>query len=85
LTKTVTRLEKQVLKLEEEIAQLESRIKNRDTDLANPDTYQDYARWNTLHLEREEWGKELDVLTHKWSDLLTKLQSIKAQFEKIQS
>ena len=62
LTKTVTRLEKQVLKVEEEIAQLESRMKNRDTELADPDTYQDYGRWNTLHLEREEMGKRIRCL-----------------------
>jgi ATP-binding cassette subfamily F protein 3 len=79
LTKTVTRLEKQVLKLEEEIAQLEAHIKNRDTELAAPDIYQDYDRWNTLHLEREEWGKELDVLTHRWESLSSQLESQKAQ------
>ena len=75
LTKTVTRLEKQVLKLEQEIAQVESRIKNRDAELANPATYQDYARWNNLHLEREEWGKELDVLTHQWESLCSQLEA----------
>ena len=79
LTKTVTRLEKQVLKLEEAIAQLESRTKNRDAELADPDTYQDYGRWNTLHLEREEWGKELDVLTHRWESLCSQLESQRAQ------
>ena len=79
LTKTVTRMEKQVQKLEEEIAQLETRIKTRDTELADPDTYQDYARWNTLHLEREEWGKELEVLTHRWEALSSQLESQRAQ------
>ncbi|MDX1410700.1 MAG: ATP-binding cassette domain-containing protein [Nitrospirales bacterium] len=79
LTKTVTRLEKQVLKLEEAIAQLESRIKNRDTELADPDTYQDYGRWNTLHLEREDWGKELEALTHQWESLCSQLESQRAQ------
>lgn len=79
LTKTVTRLEKQLSKVEAEIAQLESRIKNRDTELAAPETYQDYARWNALHLEREEWGKELDVLTHRWETLSGQLESQRAQ------
>jgi ATP-binding cassette subfamily F protein 3 len=79
LTKTVSRVEKQVSKLEEDIAQLESRIKNRDAELANPNTYQDYARWTTLHLEREEWGKELDVLTRRWESLSRQLESHRAQ------
>ena len=79
LTKTVARLEKQVEKLEKEIAQLESQIKNRDVELAAPDTYQDYARWNALHLEREEWSKESERLTHRWEALSSQLESQKAQ------
>ena len=79
LTKTVARLEKQIEKLEKEIAQLESQIKNRDVELAAPDTYQDYARWNTLHLEREEWVKESERLTHRWEALSSQLESQKAQ------
>ena len=79
LTKTVARLEKQIEKLEKEIAQLESQIKNRDVELAAPDTYQDYARWNTLHVEREEWAKESERLTHRWEALNNQLESQKAQ------
>ena len=66
-------------KLEEEIAQLESRIKQRDIELAVPATYQDYARWNTLHLEREQWAKDLDTLTHRWDRLSAELESQKSQ------
>jgi len=69
LSKTIARLEKQVAKMEEDIATLEEQIKVRDVELANPATYQDYARWNGLHQEREQWTRDLDRLTHKWGDL----------------
>ncbi len=79
LTKSIARLEKQVVKLEEEIHDLEQQIKTRDTELADPETYQDYARWNELHQERESWSRNLDRLTHKWGDLQTTLESQKSQ------
>ena len=79
LTKTVARLEKQIAKLENEIAQMESQIKTRDAELAAPETYQDYARWTELHLEREEWAKESERLTHRWEALSSQLESQKAQ------
>ncbi|GJL52908.1 MAG: ABC transporter ATP-binding protein [Nitrospirales bacterium] len=83
LSKTVARLEKQVSKAEEEITRLEERIGQRDKELADPSTYQDYSRWNTLHQERETWGRELEKLTTKWSELSTKLESSKSQFEEL--
>ncbi len=79
LSKSISRLEKQVAKAEQDIADLESRIKDRDAVLANPETYQDYARWNDLHREREQWGRELDRLTHKWGDISAELESQKSQ------
>lgn len=79
LMKRVARLEKQVTKLESEIDRLETQIKTRDAELASPDLYQDYARWNALHLERETWARDLDRLTHQWTSLSTELESSKSQ------
>jgi ATP-binding cassette subfamily F protein 3 len=79
LSKGVARLEKQVANIEQDIAQLESRMKTRDVELADPATYQDYARWNKLHREREQWTHELDRLTHRWGDLSAELESQKSQ------
>ena len=79
LSKTIARLDKQVAKMEEDIATLEEQIKVRDVELANPATYQDYARWNALHQEREQWTRDLDRLTQKWGDLSATLESQKAQ------
>ena len=85
LSKSLARLEKQVAKVEGEIAHWEGRIKERDVDLARPDTYQDYTRWTQLHNEREEWGKELDLLTHRWTTLSTELETLKSQLTALQS
>ncbi len=81
LSKAVARLEKQVSKAEEEIAKLEERISQRDKELADPETYQDYGRWNTLHQERESWGRDLEKLTNRWSELSTQLETSKEQFK----
>ncbi len=79
LTKSIARLEKQVSKLEEEIGIVEEQIKGRDGELADPAIYQDYARWNELHLEREKWSRNLDRLTHKWGDLSAQLEEQKSR------
>jgi ATP-binding cassette subfamily F protein 3 len=79
LSKSIARLDKQVAKAEEDIATLEEQIKARDLELAAPATYQDYARWNILHQEREKWSRDLDRLTHKWGDLSAQLESHKSQ------
>ena len=79
LSKSIARLEKQVANMEKEIGQLEEQIKARDVELADPATYQDYSRWNALHHERDQWGHDLDRLTHKWGDLNADLESQKSQ------
>jgi len=81
LTKAQARLEKQVTRAEEEIAQLESRLRTRDQELADPVLYQDFARWNKLHLEQELWKKDLDGLTARWADLSKELESVKQKLE----
>ncbi|WP_447969214.1 ABC-F family ATP-binding cassette domain-containing protein [Nitrospira sp. M1] len=83
LSKTIARLEKQVRKAEEEITTREERIAQRDKELADPATYQDYSRWNTLHQERDTWGRDLEKLTNRWSDLSTQLETARSQIEKL--
>jgi len=46
---------------------------------ADSTTYQNYSRWNALHQEREQWGRDLDRVTHKWGDLSAELESQKSQ------
>jgi ATP-binding cassette subfamily F protein 3 len=79
LSKSIARLEKHVANMEKEIGQLEEQIKARDVELADPATYQDYSRWNALHHERDQWGHDLDRLTHKWGDLNAELESQKSR------
>jgi ATP-binding cassette subfamily F protein 3 len=79
ISKSIARLEKQVTTVEEDIATLEEQIKTRDAELADPATYQDYSRWNALHHEREQWGRDLDRLTHKWGDLGAQLERQQSQ------
>ena len=79
LSKSVNRLEKQVARSEQEVAALEDRIQQRSVQLADPKLYQDFARWNELHQEQDLWKHALEVLTNKWSDLSSQLESMKQQ------
>ncbi len=83
ITKSINRLEKQVTRAEEEIADLEEQIKTRAAELAAPELYQDFARWNALHQEHEQWKRDLNVLTDKWSDLSSQLETQKQQMEQV--
>ena len=83
LTKSINRLEKQVTRVEEEIAGLEERINTRAGELATPDLYQDFVRWNALHQEHERWKHDLTILTGKWSDLSSRLESDKQQLSQV--
>jgi ATP-binding cassette subfamily F protein 3 len=77
LTKSQTRLEKQVAKAEADIAELEARIKARDQELADPTLYQDFARWNELHQEQDQWKVELERMTGKWEALCQELEGVR--------
>lgn len=81
LTKSINRLEKQVARAEEEISELEKQIASRGVELAVPELYQDFARWNDLHQEHERWKHNLDILTNKWSDLSSQLESKQQEME----
>ena len=78
LNKTQARLEKQVARAEAEIAEYETKIKARDLELADPALYKDeYSKWSTLHLEHDEWKKELARLTARWETLSAELEDVK--------
>jgi ATP-binding cassette subfamily F protein 3 len=77
LGKTQARLEKQVARMETEIAALETRIKARDQELADPQLYQDFSRWNELHMEQDQWKRELDRMTARWEALSGELEQVR--------
>ena len=76
-------MEKQVSRTEQEIEILEKHIKARGVELAKPELYQDFSRWNELHLEHERWKNDLEILTNKWSDLSSQLESKKQEMEQV--
>lgn len=79
ISKSIARLEKQVARAEEAVAQCEQKITLRGVELADPALYQDFARWNALHQEQEEWKQELDLLTNRWSEISQELETLKGQ------
>ena len=83
ITKSMNRLEKQVAHAEQEIGVLEEQIKVRGTELATPELYQDFPRWNELHLEHEQWKHALEILANKWSDLSSQLESKKLEMDRV--
>ena len=81
LGKTQARLEKQVTRAEGEIAELETKIRTRDQELADPVLYQDFGRWNELHVEQDDWKRELARLTSRWESLSQELVEVKQKLE----
>jgi ATP-binding cassette subfamily F protein 3 len=77
LSKTQARLEKQVARAESDIAETETKIKSRDQELADPQLYQDFSRWNELHLEQNQWKRELERMTARWESLSRELEEIR--------
>jgi hypothetical protein len=49
------------------VAELEERIRRRDQELARADLYQDHERWHALHLERQQWDRDLERLMEEWA------------------
>jgi ATP-binding cassette subfamily F protein 3 len=78
LNKTQARLEKQVARAETEIAEYETKIKARDLELADPALYKDEStKWSALHLEHDEWKKDLVRITARWETLSAELEDVK--------
>jgi hypothetical protein len=53
--------------MEAAIEALEERMRVRDQELRDPDLYQDHQRWHALHLERQQWDKDLERLMEEWT------------------
>jgi ATP-binding cassette subfamily F protein 3 len=81
LNKTQARLEKQVARAEREIAEIETKVKVRDQELVDPALYQEFSRWNVLHMEHDGWKKELERLTARWESLSAELEGVKQKLE----
>lgn len=77
LTKTQARLEKQVTKAEADIADSETKVKARELELANPKVFEDFGKWNALHLEQQNWKQDLERLTARWESLSAELEEVK--------
>jgi ATP-binding cassette, subfamily F, member 3 len=67
LVKALDRAERRLTDLEDTIAELEKRLRLRDQELTREDLYQDHERWHALHLERQQWDKELEGLMEAWA------------------
>jgi ATP-binding cassette, subfamily F, member 3 len=66
LVKALSRGERRVAELEAAVAALEERMRRRDAELASRELYQDHERWHALHLERQQWDRELEHLLEQW-------------------
>jgi len=77
LTKTHARLEKQVSRAESEIAELEGKVKAREIELADQALYKEFAKWNALHQEQDDWKRELERLTARWEGLSAELEDVR--------
>ena len=79
LNKTQARLEKQVSRAESEIAELEAKLKSREQQLADPVLYQDFPRWNELHMEQEQWKRDLERMNARWESLSAELVEVRGK------
>jgi ATP-binding cassette subfamily F protein 3 len=67
IVKALSRGERRIAELEAAVAALEERMRARDTELASATLYQDHERWHALHLERQQWDKDLEHLMEEWA------------------
>ena len=52
-------------------------MKAREVELADPKVFEDFGRWNTLHLEQQNWKQDLERLTARWESLSAELEEVK--------
>ena len=62
---------------EADIADSETKIKARQLELADPELYEDFGKWNALHMEQESWKRDLERLTSRWESLSAELEEVK--------
>jgi ATP-binding cassette, subfamily F, member 3 len=67
LVKALGRAERRSADMEAAIAAMEERMRARDQELRDPELYQDHQRWHALHLERQQWDKDLECLMEDWT------------------
>src|SRR5882724_4653457 len=67
MVKALSRAERRVAELEAAVAALEAQMRIRDAELASAELYQDHERWHELHLERQQWDKDLERLMEEWA------------------
>jgi ATP-binding cassette, subfamily F, member 3 len=79
LVKALSRGERRVAELEAAVAVLEERMRRRDAELASGELYQDHERWHALHLERQQWDRELERLLEEWLKQSAEKDSLQQQ------
>jgi ATP-binding cassette, subfamily F, member 3 len=83
LVKALDRAERRLADLETTIAELEERIRARDRELGREDLYQDHERWYALHLERQQWDKDLECLMEEWTRGSASIDELRQQISAI--
>jgi ATP-binding cassette subfamily F protein 3 len=81
LAKALDRAERRLAGMEATIAGLEERMGARDRQLASPALYQDHERWHALHLERQQWDKDLEHLMEAWARQSEAAAQLRRQIE----
>jgi ATP-binding cassette, subfamily F, member 3 len=81
LVKALGRAERRTVDLEAAIAALEERIRARDQELKAPELYQDHERWHALHLERQQWDRDLEGLMEDWARSSDAAVALRQQIE----
>jgi hypothetical protein len=83
LVKALDRAERRLLDTESTIAELEERIRARDRELERQELYQDHERWHVLHLERQQWDKDLERLMEEWSCRSASIDELRQQISAV--
>ncbi len=81
MVKALDRAQRRLVDMEVTIAGLEDRMGTRDRELASAELYQDHERWHALHLERQQWDKELDRLLEEWAQRSEAVGELRRQLE----
>jgi ATP-binding cassette subfamily F protein 3 len=81
MAKALDRAERRLADMEVTIAALEARMGTRDRELASAELYQDHERWHALHLERQQWDKDLERLMEAWARHSEAVGGLRQQIE----
>jgi ATP-binding cassette subfamily F protein 3 len=79
LVKSLGREDRRMADMEGAIAELEERIRSRDQELEREELYQDHERWHALHLERQQWDKDLERLMEEWAEQMEAVAELREQ------